>query len=92
MDEDGNFAVVWDAEGIDSAGTGVLGRLYDRDGVPQGPAFRVNTTGRGSQGHPAVAFAAGAKTFLVVWDSQRDAAARGSIVGRLYSTREPVVP
>jgi hypothetical protein len=95
MDGNGSFAVVWDADRSDSDGTAVLGRFYDRDGVPRGPAFRVNTTGRGSQGHPAVAFAAGAagaKTFLVVWDSQKDAAARGSIAGRLYSAAQPVVP
>lgn len=94
MDETGNFAVVWDADRVDGAGTGVLGRFYDRDGAPQGPAFRINTTGRGSQGHPAVAFARGARSgsFLVVWDSQRDAGAQGSIVGRLYSTSQTVVP
>jgi len=92
MDESGDFAVVWDADRIDGAGTGVLGRLYDADGVPRGPAFRVNTTGRGSQGHPAVAFAPGARTFLVVWDSQRDPGASGSIVGRLYTVAQPVVP
>jgi hypothetical protein len=92
MDENGNFAVVWDADRIDSAGTGVLGRLYDRDGAPRGPAFRVNSTGRGSQGHPAVAFAPGAKTFLIVWDSQKDAGARGSIVGRLYTAAPAVLP
>jgi hypothetical protein len=94
MDEAGNFAVVWDADRIDSGGTGVLARLYDRDGAPLGQAFRVNATGRGSQGHPAVAFAQAGKgkSFLVVWDSQRDAGALGSIVGRLYSTAQPVVP
>jgi hypothetical protein len=94
VDDDGNFVVVWDADRVDSAGTGVLGRLYDWDGKPQGPVFRINLTGGGSQGHPAAAFAPGSAggRFLVVWDSQRDVDARGKIVGRLYAALPTVVP
>jgi hypothetical protein len=91
MDATGNFVVVWAAEGLDGAGTGVLGRLFDRDGIPQGEPFRINVTGPGSQGHPAVVFGRNDR-FLVVWDSQKDANARGSIVGRLYILLRPVVP
>jgi hypothetical protein len=90
MDAAGNFVVVWAADGVDGGGTGVLGRLFDRDGVPQGEPFRINVTAPGSQGHPAVAFGRNDR-FLVVWDSQKDANARGSIVGRLYIVRRPVV-
>jgi hypothetical protein len=76
---------------VDGAGTGLLGRLFDRGGAPQGEPFRINVTGPGSQGHPAVAFRRNDR-FLVVWDSQKNANARGSIVGRLYFLLRPVVP
>jgi hypothetical protein len=94
MDATGNFVVVWSADRVDGAGTGVLGRLFDRDGISQGEPFRINVTGPGSQGHPAVAFSRNDRNdrFLVVWDSQKDANARGSIVARLYFLFRPVVP
>jgi len=91
MDAAGNFIVVWDADRVDGAGTGVLGRLFDSGGVPQGPPFQINLTGPGSQGHPAVAFGRDDR-FLVAWESQKDANARGSIVGRLYLILPSVVP
>ena len=91
LDAAGNFIVVWDTDHIDGAGTGVLGRLFDPDGAPQGPPFQINLTRPGSQGHPAVAFGRDDR-FLVVWESQKDANARGSIVGRLYSFLRAVVP
>jgi len=91
MDAAGNFIVVWDADQVDGAGTGVLGRLFDPEGVPQGPPFQINVTRSGSQGHPAVAFGRD-DHFLVVWQSQKDANARGSIDGRLYFFLRPVLP
>jgi hypothetical protein len=91
LDAAGDFIVVWDAQQVDGSGTAVLGRLFDPDGRPQGPPFRINVTARGSQGHPAVAFTRGGR-LLVVWDSQKDAGARGSIVGRLYMLTRPVLP
>jgi hypothetical protein len=91
LDAAGNFIVVWDTDHVDGAGTGVLGRLFDSGGVPQGPPFPVNLTRPGSQGHPAVAFGRDGR-FLVVWESQKDANARGSIVGRLYLISRAVVP
>jgi hypothetical protein len=90
-DAAGNFLVVWGATRVDGFGTGVLGRFFTRKGEPLGEPFRINRTLRGSQGHPAVA-STRAGRFLVVWDSQRNAAGRGSIVGRLYETPRPVVP
>jgi len=91
MDANGNFVVVWDAEGVDGTGTGVLGRLFTAAGAPQGEPFRINLTGRGSQGHPAVTWGRTGR-FLVVWDSQKNAAGRGSIVGRLYAASAAVLP
>jgi hypothetical protein len=90
-DAAGNLLVVWGATRVDGSGTGVLGRFFDRKGEPLGEPFRINRTARGSQGHPAVA-STRAGRFLVVWDSQKSAAGRGSIVGRLYETPRPVVP
>jgi hypothetical protein len=91
LDAAGNFIVVWDADQADGAGRGVLGRLFDSAGVPQGPPFQINLTRPGSQGHPAVAFGRD-DHFLVVWESQKNADARGSIVGRLYLVLRTVVP
>lgn len=91
MDAAGHFVVVWDAGQVDGSGTGILGRLFDAGGVPQGAPFRINVTGPGAQAHPAVAFARDGR-FLVVWESQKNAGARGAIVGRLYTTSWPVVP
>jgi hypothetical protein len=91
LDAAGNFIVVWAADQADGAGTDVLGRLFDSDGIPQGPPFQINLTRPGSQGHPAVAFGRD-DHFLVVWESQKNANARGSIVGRLYLALRAVVP
>ncbi len=42
--ETGGFVVVWQRYAGDSGGWDIAGRVYNRDGVPLGSEFTVNTT------------------------------------------------
>jgi hypothetical protein len=46
---DGVFAVLWDAEGADGNGSGVLARRFYPDGSPLSPALQVNLDTQGDQ-------------------------------------------
>ncbi|KAB2968827.1 MAG: hypothetical protein F9K18_02235 [Thermoanaerobaculia bacterium] len=65
----GNFVVVWRAEGQDGDGTAIVGRRFlGRTGQPLGPEFLVNVTTSGYQSNPALAMADDGR-FVVVWES-----------------------
>jgi hypothetical protein len=66
VDPSGNFVVAWVAS-TTQVKLGVFGRRYDRDGVPQGGEFLVDSPGR--SGPPRVASDA-AGDFVVIWDDQ----------------------
>jgi hypothetical protein len=57
--------VVWTSMGQDGSWEGVYGRMVN-SGLAEGAEFRVNTTTRSRQFHPAVA-SDGATRFLVAW-------------------------
>jgi hypothetical protein len=88
MDEPGNFAVVWQALGVD--GLDVFARLYDAQGRPFGPAFRVNQQTSGDQTHPRID-ANSVFDLAVVWQSSPTGtgggatAAGSSVVGRFFN-------
>ena len=44
MTPDGDFALAWVSSGPSNASYGVVGRLYDASGVPQGTEFRSSAT------------------------------------------------
>jgi hypothetical protein len=66
MDANGNYVVVWAAQGQDGSGWGVYGQRYNAVGTPLGTPFQVNTTTAGDQTYPAVAMNA-AGSFVVTW-------------------------
>jgi len=64
----GRLVVVWNAPGADLDQDGILARIYDAEGNPEGPAFLVNSYEIDLQIDPEVDSDA-AGNFLVVWDS-----------------------
>jgi len=64
----GNFVVVWESMMQDGSDKGVYAQRFDRQGLPQGSEFRVNTTTANSQSEPAVATDPNGN-FVVVWTS-----------------------
>ena len=68
VDSDGDFVVVWEANGQDGGGWGIYGQRYDSSGVAQGSEFRVNTTTAGNQRGATVDMAVDG-SFVVAWDS-----------------------
>lgn len=64
----GGQVVVWASPGADSSGWGVLAQRFDALGLPQGPAFLVNTTTAGDQLAPSVAVDASGQ-FVVAWSA-----------------------
>ncbi len=71
MDADGNFVVVWSSPQDGSSG-GLIGQLFDVDGVPLGGEFAVNTYTTGNQGEPAVAMDKDGD-FVVTWTDTQTA-------------------
>jgi hypothetical protein len=67
-DSSGNFVVVWKSYGHERDASGIFGQRYDRNGVPLGREFHVNTYTTGQQAVPAVASDASGN-FVVVWSS-----------------------
>ncbi|MBN2477131.1 MAG: proprotein convertase P-domain-containing protein [Pirellulales bacterium] len=68
MDADGDFVVVWAAQGQDSSGACVVGRRYNRSGQAQGGEFRVNQYEFNNQTQPAVSMSYDGG-FVVAWAS-----------------------
>ncbi|WP_406694092.1 hypothetical protein V5E97_23895 [Singulisphaera sp. Ch08] len=95
QDAQGNFVVVWAADGVDGSGYGVRARRYTASGLPLGPEFTVNTytlndQGAGSievgdSGPPKVAMnASGA--FVITWTSlDQDGSGHGIYAQRFDS-------
>ena len=70
MDSDGEFVVVWQAEGQDPDGTsGIYARRFSSVGRPLGGEFRVNSIYTGAQARPAAAMD-DPGNFVVVWATQ----------------------
>jgi hypothetical protein len=66
--EDGSFLVAWESAGQDGSSDAVMGRLYDRGGVPLGPEQRINVTTSGAQEDVSISVD-GRGAFLLVWES-----------------------
>ena len=78
---DGGFVVVWDSLDPNTGDThGVAARRFDKDGIPVGDEFRVNTYTFDIQDDPHVAgFTDGG--FVAVWESQDPAIGDSSPAG-----------
>src|SRR5688572_1271131 len=65
----GRYVIVWrdgDSGLGDSSGTAIRARLFEGDGSPAGPEFRVNSTTSATQMEPKVDVLASGG-FVVVW-------------------------
>jgi hypothetical protein len=66
MDVVGNFVVVWSSYGQDASSNGIFGQRFDRNCIPIGGEFQINTTTPGNQTEPDVAMDPSG-SFIVVW-------------------------
>ena len=65
VDKDtGNFLITWSSD--DQGSSDVYSQLYTVDGMPYGPATRVNTTTEGSQTNSSATFLS-STNYVVVW-------------------------
>ncbi|MHB9077543.1 MAG: Ig-like domain-containing protein [Pirellulaceae bacterium] len=80
-DQDGNYVVVWTADGQDGDGLAIYGRRYDVDANPLSGEFRVNSAVLGDQAHAQVAMNADGR-FVVVWDTEN--AGTADISGQIF--------
>lgn len=82
MNENGDFLVVWQDEGLDGSGDSVQARLFDINGIPVGPQFQVNTYTTLEQ-HDAAVAAGPNGEFAVIWESSEGEGNGYGIFGRL---------
>lgn len=91
LDEDGQFTVVWDADGADGDGDGIVARSFGGNHVALGPEFVVNSTTANDQSFPAIALD-GADNFVVVWESfAQDGSGNGIFGQRFFVNDTPTV-
>jgi hypothetical protein len=88
MDAAGNFVVVWQAQGGDGDGFGIIGRRYDRTGAPRGQEFVVNTYTTYFQFDPSMAGDA-VGNFVVAWTSYDQDGDRGSVQAQRFGGLQP---
>ena len=68
-DAAGNIIVAWESDGEDGDETGIYAQRFNRDGVPVGGAFQVNTFTNGNQSDPVVAMDV-AGNVVIAWVDQ----------------------
>jgi hypothetical protein len=83
----GQTMVVW--QGPDGSFTGILGRVYDSNGVPLGTEFVVNSVTTERQNFPAVS-ADAAGRFIVTWASYQQGKSYDVRVRRFTSLGTPL--
>jgi hypothetical protein len=85
VDGSGNFTVVWDSFGQDTAAqndTGVILRRFSAGGTPLGSESLVNVTTNGFQDHPSIAMDSSGN-FVVAWQSDNvDGSGKAVVIRR----------
>lgn len=66
---DGSFVVVWQSNGQDGYSWGVHGQRFDRDGLPTGDEFQINTQTLNLQTDPQISHDPSGN-FTVIWNDQ----------------------
>lgn len=64
----GGYIVFWSSDQVDGSGTGIVGRVFDTNGVPVGAEFRVNAFADQTQSFPSAATLADGSV-VVTWSS-----------------------
>jgi hypothetical protein len=92
MSADGGFIIVWDQLDAWDDGKGVLGRLYDADGLAQGDPFQVNTFTAGIQSSASVDMDSTGR-FVVAWESMDQDGDNYGVFGQIFNNlAEPQGP
>ena len=68
IDDDGNFLIVWEDEGLDGDRDGIFGQYFDNTGAKLGNEFQINATSEGDQDDLAVAMGSNGNA-IVAWES-----------------------
>ncbi|MGH2567340.1 MAG: hypothetical protein ACRDGA_03305, partial [Bacteroidota bacterium] len=87
IDDSGTFIVAWDSWFQDGGDRGVYACLFDANGTPASPEFRVNQTTAYSQAKPGVKIR-GDGSFVVVWESWKQDIVTPSgygVFGRIFN-------
>ena len=87
MDADGDFVVAWEGtgQGFSTSTNNVYARRYDKNGVPQGGEFGVQSPGSIARTDPSVGMDADGD-FVVTWQTSfRDGAVGLAVVGQRYN-------
>ncbi len=85
MDETGDFIITWSSYGgQDGSGGGVYAQRYDREGIPQGTEFRVNTYTTSTQAASSVAMDADGN-FVIAWHSNGQDGSTYGVYAQRYS-------
>ncbi len=82
--KNGNSVVVWESDGQDGSGLGIIGRRFNASGNPLGEEFQVNSFTSGRQSKPSVATDT-AGNFVVVWESLGQDGSSDGIFGRRFN-------
>ncbi len=82
MAPDGAFVVVWTGYSFDEGSPEVVARRFTPEGLPVGPAFRVNATTDGMQSYPSVAMSTNG--FVVAWQSEGRGARHEDVCAQWY--------
>ncbi|MEL7361922.1 MAG: T9SS type A sorting domain-containing protein [Bacteroidota bacterium] len=92
VDADGTALVVWDSDGLDGSGTGIVARRFAADGTPLGDEFQVNTFTEDDQVEADVDVSADGSA-VVVWQSQgQDGSGTGIYAQRYAADGTPAGP
>lgn len=87
-DTAGNFVAVWESQDQDGDRDGLFARRFDRDTMPVGTEFQVNTYTTSDQREPSVSGDA-AGNFVVAWNSRQDGSGYGVLAQRFTSGGAP---
>lgn len=79
----GGFVVIWESQGQDTSGFGIFGQVYKDAWIKEGGEFQVNTTIKGNQTAPSVAYLTGGG-FVVAWHSSDQDGSGTGIFGQIF--------
>lgn len=86
----GGFIAVWNSQGQDGSLTGIVGKIFDANGVDLSGELMINRLATGDQREAAIAVAADG-TFVVVWHGDVEGVtARGVFAQRFTSSGVPL--
>ncbi len=90
-DDQGNFVIAWEGDGIDGDRSAVVARRFDSNGGSIGSEFVVNTTTADDQDEPLICCAPDGASFVVGWESDAQDGDANGIFAQVFqvSVRTP---